>query len=165
MRRASDLLGLPVAGEDGSPLGTVHEVLVDFDRERLSALLTADKNFPDPGLIPVEEAAISPDNLTVPAQAVLRGETAAIYRQGKLTLEGSRKLAVVTDSGQKLGLVADLIFEGNRLVALELSEGMLQDVFEGRDVLSTPLTADLAQEVLVVPAADGGQGEGLISGG
>lgn len=155
MQRASDLLGLPVADANNSPLGAVGEILLDFARERLGALLIADKNFPEPGLIPAEDIVFAPEVLTVPADAIIRGDGAVILRQGKITLEEARKLSVVTNSGSRLGNVADLILDGIQLVALELSDGLLQDVFEGRNVLPLPISADLAQEKLIVPEGAG----------
>lgn len=152
MRRASDLLGRPVADAQAVPLGTVTEVLVDFARGRLGALLVDGKNLGESGLISAEDLEFGDEVLTAREEAVISGEAAVIYRQGKITLEGARNLAVVNHTGRRLGKVADLVLDGARLVALELSEGLLQDVFEGRSTLPMPVEADLAREELVVPA-------------
>jgi len=151
MQRASDLLGLPVIGANKRPLGKVVEVLVDLDREILGALVIADKTRGESGLLTVEDVVFDPESITVPADAIICGDGAVILRQGKLTLEQARKLSVETCSGNRLGNVADLIVEGFKLIALELSDGLLQDVFEGRSVL--PLLPDIsfAGEKLIVP--------------
>ena len=161
MRRASDLMGLPVMDVHSS-LGTVKDLLVDFDRSRLGALLLTGRNQTESGVIPAEDVVFGPDALNAPANAILRGEGAVIYRQGKLTLEKARQLTVEDTAGCKLGKVADLVLEGARLVALELSDGLLQDIFEGRKVLFAPFSADLAQDKLIAsghsPRGDGNGG-------
>jgi uncharacterized protein YrrD len=155
MRRASDLLGLPVIDANKRPLGKVVEVLVDLDREILGALLFADKIRGESGLLTVEDVVFAPESIIVPADAIICGDGAVILRQGKLTLEQARKLSVETCSGNRIGNVADLIIDGNQLVALELSDGLLQDVFEGRSVLPLPRDIGLAGEKLIVPDETG----------
>lgn len=154
MQRASDLLGAPVLA-DGKPLGTVKEILVDLDRKRLAALLLDGKGFVEPGLIPVENFELTPDVLLGSAEAVLRGEAAAIQRQGKLTLAGARNLTVLGAAGRCLGQVADLVLDGADIVAVEYSAGLLQDVFAGRNLLSGPWRADVGHGWLAAPAAGG----------
>lgn len=151
MQRASDLLGLPVTDANNVPLGAVRELLVDFDRERLGALLIADKISGEAGLVPAEDIVFGPETLTVAPDAIIRGDGAVILRQGKLKLEEACKLSVVTNSGSRLGNVADLIIDGIQLVALELSDGLLQDVFEGRNVLPLPENTRFEEEKLIVP--------------
>ena len=63
-------------------------------------------------------------------QAVLDKEAAARLRQDNLTLEAVRKLTVRTSARHRLGNVEDLILDGWRIAALELSDGLLQDIFQ-----------------------------------
>lgn len=158
MKRASDLLGMPVTDSNADSIGVVEEVLVDFSRERIAGLFIADKAAGESGYIASEDIAFSPDALVVPPDAIVQGDGAVIFRQGKLTLEEVRKLVAATDSGRRLGNVADLIVEDTQLVALELSDGLLQDVFAGRNILPLPIRADIADEKLIVP-----DGAGLIA--
>jgi uncharacterized protein YrrD len=154
MRRASDLLGLPVFDSSRDcQIGTVKEILVDLLRGRLVALLMPEKVWAEPGLIPVDYASsIGPDQVRLAeAGMVCRGEQGAKFRQGKLTLEQVRKLAIFTRSGSRLGNVEDLILDDDRILALELSDGLIQDVFQGRDTLALPPEARLEEKSIIVP--------------
>lgn len=150
MKRASDLLGMPVTDANGDSLGVVDEVLVDFSREHIGGLLISDKSSGVSGYIAVDDIVFSPDALIIPSDAIIQDDGAVILRQGKLTLEEVRKLVAATDSGRRLGNVADLIVEDTELVALELSDGLLQDVFAGRNILPLPIRPDIAAEKLIV---------------
>lgn len=151
MKRASDLLGMPVNDSNADSIGVVEEVLVDFSRERIGGLFIADKTAGESGYIASEDIAFGPDALIAPPDAIIQGDGAVILRQGKLTLEEVRKLVAATDSGRRLGNVADLIVEDAQLVAVELSDGLLQDVFAGRNILPLPIFADIAAEKIIVP--------------
>jgi len=116
-------------------LGTVREILVDLREARLAALVIPVKVLAEPVLIPVGKALrIGSEDIRVPGpEAVISGEDAALLRRGNLTLEKVRKLTVETSSGNRLGNVEDLVLDGSRIAAIELSDGLLQDIFQGRE--------------------------------
>lgn len=150
MHRASDLLGMTMVENSDSPWGRVGEVYVDFPREQIGALSVVCSGKGRPGLIPASAVAFGSDFLRASSQALCRGANAAILRQGKIPLVEVQKMLAVTNAGQELGKVADLVLEGLQLIALELSEGLLQDLFEGRYALSLPVRADLVRGKLMV---------------
>ncbi|HOB35623.1 MAG TPA: PRC-barrel domain-containing protein, partial [Bacillota bacterium] len=78
-------------------------------------------------------------------------EAAARLRRDNLTLEAVRKLTVRTSAGTRLGNVEDLILDGWRIAALELSDGLLQDIFQGRQTLSLSRQFRLEGEEIIVP--------------
>lgn len=152
MQRASDLLGMPVVTGADSPWGKVGEIYVDFPREQVGAFSVVILGSVKTGTIMATQVAFGSDFLSAKPQSLCYGANATILRQGKVPLVDVQKLVAVTEKGQKLGKVADLVLAGMRVVAIELSEGLVQDLFEGRYELSLPVRADLARGELIVPA-------------
>jgi uncharacterized protein YrrD len=62
-----------------------------------------------------------------------------------------RSLTVVTDADSRLGNVQDLILDQCRVVALELSDGLIQDVFQGRETVAWPSRVSILDDKLIVP--------------
>jgi len=154
MRRASDLLGLPVFdSSQDQQIGTVREMLVDLPQGRLVALVMPEKVLVEPGLIPVDHRLnIGTEEVRLlDKNTVIHGDKAENIRQGKLTLERVRKLTVITRSGNRLGNVEDLIMDGCHVFALELSDGLIQDIFQGRETINLPQEANFEDENIVVP--------------
>lgn len=153
MHRASDLFGLPVITRKDRELGTVREILVDLARARLGALVMPVKILADPVLIPLDKVQdMGPDAVRLLGEdASLDTEELEKFRQGKLTLERVRSLTVVTDAGDVLGNVEDLILEEDRVVALELSGGLIQDIFQGRENVPVFNRLEIRDDEIIVP--------------
>jgi len=152
MRRASDLFGLPVRDAEERSWGCIHEILVDLVRGELVALVIPVKVLSDPGLVPVDKTLIlGADEVRLAGKDVMDSEVAEELRRDKLTLEQVRKLTVVTDSDNRLGNVEDLVLEGHHIVALELSDGLIQDVFQGRETINWPGPAKFKEDKIIVP--------------
>lgn len=153
MRRASDLLGLPVLDAEDRQIGTVREILISLAQGRLVALVMPVKVLAEPDLLAVEHAReIGPDCARLLDRVKgIRGEKAQKLRQNTMTLERVRKLTVITRSGNRLGNVEDVILDGCRIEALELSDGLIQDIFQGRDTIRLTGEASVEDENLVVP--------------
>jgi uncharacterized protein YrrD len=153
MRRASDLLGLPVFTREDRELGTVREILVDLERGLLCALVMPVKVLAEPELIPADKVlSMGLDSVLLPREnIILEGEEANELRRGKFSLEQMRSLTVVTDADSRLGNVQDLILDQCRVVALELSDGLIQDVFQGRETVAWPSRVSILDDKLIVP--------------
>lgn len=153
MKRASELCGLPVLDAEGRQLGTVREVLVSLVRARLVALVVPEKVLAEPGLIPLDGTiVIGSDEVRVPSpNSLLGGEEAAKIHKHHLTLDRVRTLRVMTRSGDKVGNVEDLVLDGAEIVALELSDGLIQDIFQGRDTIELPGDVKFAESEIIVP--------------
>jgi uncharacterized protein YrrD len=152
MQRASDLYGLPVVDSStGREIGAVNELLVDLPRGRLVALVLSGPLIGEPGVLPVDGMQIGSEELRLADRDITRGEEASSLRHGKLTLDRTRKLTVITRSGDRLGNVEDLILDGSRIAGLELSDGLIKDIFQGRCVLELSEEAEFIGEQVIVP--------------
>lgn len=153
MLRASDLFGMPVMTQENRNIGTVGEILVDLDRGRLRALVMPVKILAEPDLIPAEKIlSMGPDKVRLASEdIILRGEAASHLRQGNFTLERIRTLTVVTDADNRLGQVEDLILDQNRVVSLELSDGLIQDIFQGREEIPLMGKIIIQEDKIIVP--------------
>ena len=151
MQRASDLYGLPVMDSaTNRKIGAVSDVLVDLPQKRLVALVLPGLLLEEPGLIPVSPGGFG-EELRIDREMIAQGEEASKLRQGNLTLDRIRKLTVFTRSGDRLGNVEDLILDGCQIAALELSDGLIQDIFQGRTTLELPEEAEFQGEQIIVP--------------
>lgn len=153
MRRASELFGLPVVSlKDGRQAGQVKEILVDLESARLTALVLGG-DLGETGLVPAERVfSFGEDAVTVEGHAPqVRGEQAARLRKNRWTLEQVRRLEVVTNAGNDVGNVEDLVLDKDRVLALELSGGLLEDLVTGRWVMQIPPEAVIGQDKIVIP--------------
>lgn len=150
MQRASDLLALPVLDNYGREVGAVKEVLVNLARGRLAALVVPGKTA-EPMLAPADNALVGSERVRLGQGSLLRGEDAAKVREENLTLEQIRKLTVFNCSGNRLGKIQDIILDGVRIDALELSDGLIQDVFQGRDTVELDGDICFQEDKIIIP--------------
>lgn len=151
MRRASDLFGLPVIDASSErKIASVYELLLDLAGRRVEALVLPGLLLTSPGLIPADRVKIKTDAILLDQGDIVQGEDAAKIRHGKLTLERVRKLTVYNRSGSRLGNVEDLILDGSRVIYLELSDGLIQDIFQGRRVLHLPDDVEVDGDKVIV---------------
>lgn len=150
MQRASDLLALPVLDDHGREVGAVKEVLVNLARGRLAALVVPGKTA-EPILVPTDNFLVGSEHVRLGQGSLLSGEDAGKLRKGNLALEQIRQLTVFTRSGNRLGKVQDLILDGVRIDALELSDGLIQDVFQGRDTVELGRDICFQESKIIIP--------------
>lgn len=147
MQRASDFLGMPVALTGGARVGEVRDLLLDFPRRRVVALA-----------LERPDTLIAPVNLTIEDDTILlgreeqlvKGQVSKRMARGTTSFLHLRKLAVVNPKGRTVGQVEDVILNGPALLGLEIGDGLLHDLVNGRGYI--PLAAEvlLAQEKIVV---------------
>lgn len=160
MRRAQDVIGLPVLALDtGEELGCVRDILCDQEWRVLGVLLQEEGWFQSGLYIPLEKIhAVGEDCLTVEGQDaavsmhdLIASDTVGLVT-GKSRLKGK---TVYTASGEQLGTIEDVYFsqDWEKLVAYELSNGWITDVKEGRKRLPAPPSVIIGENNLIVPDA------------
>lgn len=159
MRRAKDMLGLPVIDvRTGKQLGSVKDLWIDSEWQVQAILLDNKSWFSIPRFILWEDInSFGEDAVTVTDEAVIRSEEDITGAWVLLTGSGQiMGLPLLTVNGQQLGRVEDVYFSPNmdkRIIGFELSEGFLADVKDGRKWLPAPEQATMGQDVIMVPVS------------
>jgi len=160
---AQRLIGLPVIDEKtGRRAGKVLDLWFDEHWSLRGLLLKAGrwwfKRYCD--VAPWESVtALGPDAVLLSdAGAVRRYDAAEIgrtFHTGRIRL---KDLPVVTDEGRQLGRVSDVYFQENQgtpITGLELTDGFVSDLLEGRKRLKFPADpglVKLGEDAILVPA-------------
>lgn len=161
MRRAQDLMGLPVIDRTtGRRLGVVKDVLLSEGKQAAAIVLETRSWLSSLRYIDWERVeSFGDDAVTVPdANAIRSGEDGRIgepiaLRCGKRKMQG---LPLMTVQGDQLGTVEDVYFDekmDKRVIGFELSEGFWADVTEGRKWLPAPDDTVYGEHAIVVPAS------------
>jgi uncharacterized protein YrrD len=168
LRRATDLLGLPVIDiATGKELGTAIDILCD-SRWQAQGIILETKSWFGPGRFIEWDDVLSfgEDAVTIKDEALVSvmPESEECCRLN----EGDRAICrrpVLTVSGEQLGFVVDVYFSNKmdkRIIGYELTEGFLTDVTEGRKMLPLPEEAKLGEDVIIVPLLDNREAEHTI---
>jgi uncharacterized protein YrrD len=147
MQRASDFLGMPVALTGGARVGQIRDLLLDLPRRRVVALAL---ERPDTLLAPVNHSIEDDTILLDREEQLAKGQVAKRMARGTTSYLHLRNLAVVNPKGRTVGQVEDVILHGATLLGLEIGDGLLHDLVNGRGYI--PLVAEIliAQGKIVV---------------
>jgi uncharacterized protein YrrD len=154
--RAGDLIGMPVITLDGATLvGEVRDVLFDPGAARLVGFTLRGRGLLSPPLLGVLPAAslrsIGRDAVMIDAAAALirDGDKVREHVAGRHEAPGSQ---VLTEAGERLGTITDVVLELGRGQAAAVV-GYCLERDDGREVI-VPVPAGAAdwQEALVLPA-------------
>lgn len=158
MPKGRELVGLPVVSLDaGEELGRVHDLVWDVATYGLSGVvLGPDGLWKGPRFLEAQKIKNSgPHALTVENSACLEDrvpEESLRWREFK----GRR---VLDSGGRELGLLEDVEVEwpSGRIVALELSQGLVNDLLEGRRTIeAAPCSITWGPDVVILNAGGGG---------
>ncbi|NOV04132.1 PRC-barrel domain-containing protein [Paenibacillus planticolens] len=157
MRRAHDLIGLPVLTVDsGKQIGQVKDILIDPEWNIRGIILEAKMWLSSLRYVPWDGVvAAGEDAVTIPNDKVIiefeHAEECHAFLEGSRAIKG---LPVVTIGGDKLGVVEDVYLTqdwGKQIVGYELSEGFISDLKEGRRWLPMPDSATKGEDAIIVP--------------
>ncbi|KAA9007702.1 photosystem reaction center subunit H [Paenibacillus spiritus] len=157
--KMQDMIGLSVFGvEEGKVIGKIVDCILDSNWT-IAGIELESKSFfgghvkvvawkdivaygEDAVMITSEEAIQKTDSDRIPYT----------FLEGKNKL---KDLQVVTATGTILGKVSDVYFDqkmGNTIVALEISDGLVTDLMEGRKWLPCSEEISIGEDALLVPA-------------
>ena len=163
MIRGSDLVGLPVlADRKLLRIGRVQEVLLSADGDRICGLVLDAGGWLRPRRVLDFGAvhALGPTHVLAAERYLTEGTPSLCCRD----LLG---LPVLTATGNDLGALDDFRFDpaDGRIMALQLSQGLVDDLFQGKLVfpLVGPVTAGADAILVAGPDADPGAVD--LSGG
>jgi len=157
--KLQDMIGLAVFEvEEGQEIGTIVDCIVDSNLN-ITGIELESKSFfnshvkivawkdiiaygEDAVMIASKESIDKTDSDNIPHT----------FLQGKNKL---KDLQVVTTTGIIIGRISDVYFDqkmGNTIVALEISDGMVTDLIEGRKWLPCSEDMSIGENALLVPA-------------
>ncbi len=157
MRRAKQLIGLPVIDlTSGKRLASVQSALVDLAGGEVVALVVQKSGWLKDGkaLRMSDLHAIGDDAITVsnpePWVAVSKVTDG---RPGLVTADRLRDRQVLTEDGRLLGSLEDVIIDSPSGTISEyvLSDGIIQDLLNGRVSIPVPEQAVVGEESIIVP--------------
>lgn len=169
-RKGKELIGLPIITfSDGRRLGSVKDILVDPDQNRVIALL-ADTGgwFSAAKVIPwTSIRTVGPDSIIVPdATSVIPANTDSYIRRimdSRNVLSGTR---VYTEDGRDLGTIGDMFLEDSsgQVVGYEVSGGLFNATLKGKKFMPAPATITVGKDVAFVPSSVGDEMEAQVGG-
>ncbi|MEV3364305.1 PRC-barrel domain-containing protein [Paenibacillus larvae] len=158
MRKALDLIGLPVMDVSmGKKLGTAKDFGLDEDWNVCLVVLESKSWLADTKYIRVSDVlAFGQDAVTVSHSGVVRSAEEEVLPHSVILMGQSplRGLPVMTVNGQQLGRLEDVYFHenvGTKVVGLELTEGFISDLREGRRWLPLPDEMKIGEDAIIVP--------------
>ena len=155
MHRYSEVLGLPVIyADNGKKAGIVKDVVFNPGQREVMAFLLECKNLTlKKRVIPLKEV------LSLGRDAIITGGfscVAALGRSDFARMYGDESniigLRIFSKTGEDLGVVKDVIFDWKtgRIESVEISDGMLQDIIQGRKLLPLIGRVEFGSENLLV---------------
>lgn len=164
MHRGRDLIGLTVlAGPRLTRIGRVQELLLSEDGTRICGLVLEGAGWLHPARVLDFRAvqAIGETHLVAQERYLAQGEGEAPRPCGRL-----RGLPVLTADGREMGLLDDLQFEpgSGRVLALELSRGLVDDLLRGKELVALPGPVVAGEAAVIMGEAGGDYDLGGVEG-
>ena len=154
MKRGQDLIGLAVIDlEIGEEIGQVTDVFFDHQLQSILGLKIKKKKGKGQDFIPYEKLYSLGEDMVVIEDKNCIGECQERYQS--LIDEGEViGHKVISDQGEELGMVEDILLNDNgKLVAYELSEGLIQDILQGRETLTIDNTVSYGKDAIIVESS------------
>jgi len=158
LRKAQDVINLPVIDvSTGKQRGTVKDLVLDSNLQVLGMIVDRRNWFSAARFLPWEDIlAIGTDAVTIAGVQVLR--SLEEWKNTGTLLSGERRmkgLPVITRDGRQLGMVEDVYFGqelGTKIVGYELTQGLIDDLQEGRKWLPAGEAILFGDDAVIVPA-------------
>lgn len=161
--RYSEVLNLPaICADSGKKAGSIKDILFDLGNREVKALLLEHTGLaPGKRVIFLKEllslggdaaiidSASHVSNMNRKAFKSAFGDRGNLFGGDKDSLLGHR---VYSKAGVELGIVKDVIFDvqSGKIEAFEISDGVLQDIIQGRKLLPLFGKVELGEEFAIV---------------
>lgn len=156
--RLQDMIGLSVFDmENGKQIGKIHDFMVTGDW-RITGIELEGK-----GLFSSQVKVVAWDDIVAYGedaimirnqQAVRKTEASDIQHTYLLGPGKLKDLFVLTEEGLMLGHISDVYFDqemGNNIIGLEISDGFVSDIIEGRKWLPCTEDMSIGENAVMVP--------------
>lgn len=167
MERYSEMVGLPViCANDGNKLGVIKDVVFCPKEKKVIAFLVERKGYDI-----AKKVVFMKDVLSLGKDALVINDRNAIkdLRKVQDSPEFKEKgeilgLRIYTRSGKDIGVVKDVLFDftHGKIDGIEVSDGLIQDLLEGRNILPLIGKVEFGKENILV---DGESVEEMVETG
>ncbi|RJR25986.1 hypothetical protein C4578_00355 [Candidatus Microgenomates bacterium] len=156
-RKASDVIGLKVISLDkGEEVGEINDIIYDPVSQRIKAFLLDEGGwFSEAKVIPFEgiekigedAATINSSQKIEKASDVPDPYSSVSERNSKI-----RKMNVVSENGNNIGKVSDVIFDeqSGEVIEYEITKGPIEDLKTGRNKISKEDISRVGQDDIIV---------------
>lgn len=157
--KLQDMIGLSVIEvEEGHEIGKIADIMVDSNWT-ITGIELESKSFFSSHVKVVaweEIVAYGEDAVMIrSATSVVKADADDVPHTFLLGKNKLKDLQVITASGTILGRISDVYFDqklGNTLIALEISDGLVTDLIEGRKWLPCSEEMSIGEESVLVPS-------------
>ncbi|KNF09888.1 PRC-barrel domain-containing protein [Gottschalkia purinilytica] len=156
MIKQSEIIGLPVLSKNGEKVGLVREVIYSKKRFRVLGLLISDKSiFKDAEIIKFcSIKSIGKDAVFVEDCKVVEKSSSDIEISSIIMSDNKSIIEeeVLTEDGESLGHIKDILLDENKgkIMGFILTDGFIDDIKDGRNVLPNDLGITFGEDVLIV---------------
>ena len=156
MQKLRYVIGLPVLEtETGKQIGEISEVIVDIEAALVCGFIIAGSNwFASESIIAFEDLfSLGRDAMMVRNQHVLRQLNMQVIHNNKYYLRDLFDKQIFTDSGLRLGVLADILFDHitGEIKWYQISDSIITDLLYGRMMMPLPQTQTVGQDKVIVP--------------
>lgn len=158
MYKGQEIIDLPVINlETGKEIGKIKDVVFDPEKRIITGLIIEEKSWlQGDHMVPYERLhGIGEDAVTIEDDSVLTelDGTKECLDEVNSNVIGTR---VVTNDGKELGSIEDIILDpaNGKLDSYEISDGLVQDIMEGRGVLNVSNNLKHGEDVVIVSNLD-----------
>ncbi len=155
MLKCNEVIGLPVIdSKQGVKMGAVKDVLFDIKTRKLKGILIEQNGYE------LKKKVIEKDNiLSLGRDAIVVTEHSCIKKMsnGEFKKRFGKKNSVrgykiFSDSGDELGAVRDILFdfEYGIMEGVEITDGIMQDIIEGRNVIPLIGNVEFGKDQMIV---------------
>ncbi|GGF78845.1 hypothetical protein GCM10010912_24880 [Paenibacillus albidus] len=157
--RLQEMIGLAVYEvEEGNEIGTIVDVMLDSNWKITGIELESKSFFTSHVKVVAWEdiVAYGEDAVMIRSkESIVKAESDHIPYTFLLGKNKLKELQVLTTTGTILGRISDVYFDqklGNTIVALEISDGLVTDLIEGRKWLPCSEEMSIGENAVMVPA-------------
>ena len=156
MQKLRFVIGLPVLEtETGMQIGEITEVIVDIEAALVCGFIIAGANwFAFESFIAFEDLFnLGRDAMMVRNQDVVRQLNTLIVVNNKYYLRDLFDKQIFTDSGQRLGVLTDIFFDGmtGEIKWYQVSDSIISDLLYGRMMMPLPQVQTVGEDKVIVP--------------
>lgn len=155
LHKYSEVLNLPViCADDGMKAGVVKDILFSLQDKEVKGFLLAHNGLSTDKrvLLPDEVKSLGSDAAVISSPECIRKIDRSAYSEAFPDEGRLIGIKVFSKDGEELGIVKDVIFDfrSKKVEGFIISDGLLQDILEGRKLLPLFGKVEFGEELIVV---------------